>query len=189
MHVQPRVVRHRLVWIATPRVPAQESPEPRAVIPRPQVHQPRPVPQLAGEAVDGRACARRGERIAEWLVRSGEPDTDAGIHELPHRTECIAEMVLPAARLLLPDPAVAIEVRVRAVGKDLRQTSGDIERVVRRRPRDGLPKAIAQPVVREPVGERPPRRGSQAAVRPASAARRGWRRRRRRSSYRRGSSR
>lgn len=90
--------------------------------------------------------------ITEGLVGAGEADVHGGICKVAHRAEGVPQVVLPAAGLLLADAGIAVEVGVRPVRQDMRQSSGQVHRVAGRSPVQGLPQPIPQAIVREGVG-------------------------------------
>src|SRR3989337_1941540 len=127
------------------------------------MNKPRGIGPLTYKGVGRRGVAGGGEGGSKWLVAPSEGDACRRIGQLPHAPQRIAQVVLPAARLLLPDPTQAIQVGICAVGENLCQPRIEIEGVARGdaavRPAvlsgvHGLAQAVAKAIVGEGVRRR-----------------------------------
>jgi len=133
-------------------IPAYEPPSGRIIVPRSQVDQRGGVPPLTCEAQRRRCSARASEDHAKRLIAPAQRYGAGRIGQLPDAGQSIPQVILPAAGLLLPDPAHPVEEQARAVAEHLGQAGTQIQRAGRWRAVDDLPKPVAQPVVDELVG-------------------------------------
>ena len=64
VRVQPPIIRHRLIIIPSPRIPAYKPPHPRRIIPGAQVDQAGRVCPFPCEAIAGRPAARAIQHLS-----------------------------------------------------------------------------------------------------------------------------
>jgi len=115
------------------------------------MEQARIVAPFPGEVEARRPRARARQRVPIRVITPRQRHRPAGIRQLPHAAQRIGQVIHEAARLLLTYAVQAVEISVRAITQDLRETRVQVEHVGGGVAVEGLLQPVTQAVVAKRV--------------------------------------